>query len=44
MLVDLWKIRQNGKSGLYLREPRDPIEPSGRANGVADPDGRAAVW
>jgi dolichyl-phosphate beta-glucosyltransferase len=33
MLVDLWKIRQNGKTGFYLRDPRGP---AGRANGAAD--------
>jgi len=43
MLIDLWKIRQNGKSGFYLREPRDPLGTIGRANGVAQPDGSAAV-
>ena len=40
MLVDLWKIRQNGKRGFYLRDPRGQV---GRENGVANPDGRAAV-
>jgi dolichyl-phosphate beta-glucosyltransferase len=40
MLADLWRIRRNGQTGVYLREPPGP---AGRTNGVADPDGRAAV-
>ena len=40
MLVDLWKIRRNGQTGFYLREPRGP---GGPTNGVAKHDDRAAV-
>jgi dolichyl-phosphate beta-glucosyltransferase len=40
MLADLWKIRQNGRRGIYLR---DPGGPAGRTNGVADPNARAAI-
>jgi dolichyl-phosphate beta-glucosyltransferase len=32
MLADLWKIRQNGRNGVYLRDPRAP---SGRAAVIA---------
>jgi len=40
MLLDLWTIRRNGRKGVYLR--RVPGL-AGRTNGVAGPDGRAAV-
>src|SRR4051794_5207198 len=40
MLVDLWRIRQNGHRGVYLR---DPSGVHGQSDGVADPDGRAAL-
>jgi len=40
MLADLWKIRQNGRNGVYTR---DPVRSSSRTNGVADPDDRATV-
>jgi dolichyl-phosphate beta-glucosyltransferase len=34
MLVDLWRIRQNGRKGVYLREPGGS---AGRSNGEAGP-------
>jgi dolichyl-phosphate beta-glucosyltransferase len=40
MLADLWKIRQNGRRGVYLRQPPGQ---AGRTNGVGEPDGRAAI-
>jgi dolichyl-phosphate beta-glucosyltransferase len=40
MLADLWTIRQNGRRGVYLR---DPARPGGRAHRVGDSDDRAAV-
>lgn len=40
MLVDLWKIRRNGQTGFYLREPR---RPGGPTTGVAKHDDRAVV-
>jgi hypothetical protein len=40
MLMGLWRIRENGRKGVYLR-PASSLQ--GRANGVADPGGRAAL-
>jgi dolichyl-phosphate beta-glucosyltransferase len=40
MLVDLWRIRQNGKNGVYLR---DPVAADGGRCGAADLDGRVAI-
>jgi len=40
MLYGLWRIRQNGRNGVYLRQPPGL---SGRSNGVSDPNDRAAI-
>lgn len=40
MLMGLWRIRENGRKGVYLRQP--PGLP-GRSNGVKDANGRAAI-
>jgi len=40
MLVDLWRIRQNGRRGAYLRQP---VGVGGRTNGVAGPGGQPAL-
>ena len=39
MLMGLWRIRENGRKGVYLHQPPGL---QGRSNGVADPNGRAA--
>lgn len=40
MLMGLWRIRENGRKGVYLRQPPGLQD---RSNGVADPTGRAAI-
>src|SRR6185503_17774183 len=40
MLVDLWRIRRNGRNGVYLRDPKGG---PARATGVTDRDGRATL-
>src|SRR4051794_19314388 len=40
MLVDLWRIRRNGRTGVYLRDPKGG---PGRAPSVTDRDGRATL-
>ncbi|MGE3908477.1 MAG: glycosyltransferase [Chloroflexota bacterium] len=40
MLADLWKIRENGRKGRYLPDPR--LKPD-RANGIISAGGRAGV-
>ena len=40
MLVDLWRIRQNGRKGVYLRQPAS-LE--SRTNAITHPGGRAAI-
>jgi dolichyl-phosphate beta-glucosyltransferase len=40
MLIDLWRIRQNGRHGVYLRQPAGV---GGRTNGVAGPGSQAAL-
>jgi dolichyl-phosphate beta-glucosyltransferase len=40
MLTDLWRIRQNGRHGTYLRDPGDAL---GRTNGLASPSDRARI-
>ena len=40
MLADLWAIRQNGRRGVYLKEPAGLSE---RTNGVGHPGARAAL-
>lgn len=40
MLIGLWRIRVNGRKGVYLRQPPGL---QGRSNGVADQSGRAVI-